>query len=115
MLRLTARHADQWNGWIIDRSRPAEVPALRIAVDEACAEVGRDPSTLERTLGIRVGSLGGTSRECSGTLTGPPEVLSETLRAFAREGISHIQILFEPASLASIEAFAPTLEILDRA
>ena len=115
MLRLAARHADQWNGWIIDRSRPGEVPALRTAVDEACAEVGRDPDTLQRTLGIRVDSLGGQSREGSGTLTGPPEELAESLRAFAREGISHIQILFEPSSLASIEAFAPTLEILDRA
>jgi len=83
-------------------------------VDEACTEVGRDPTTLERTLGIRVDSLGGTNREGSGILTGSPEMLAEALRAFAREGVSHIQIWFEPATLAGIEAFAPTLEILDR-
>jgi hypothetical protein len=47
-------------------------------------------------------------------LTGSPEVLAEALRAFAREGISHIQIAFEPMTLSSIEAFAPTLELLDR-
>jgi hypothetical protein len=50
----------------------------------------------------------------TGTLTGSPEVLAEALRAFAREGISHIQIAFEPMSLRSIEAFAPILELLDR-
>jgi hypothetical protein len=49
-----------------------------------------------------------------GTLTGSPEILADALRAFAREGISHIQISFEPMTLASIEAFAPTLELLDR-
>ena len=35
--------------------------------------------------------------------------------AFAQEGISHVQISFQPMTLASIEAFAPTLELLDRA
>lgn len=114
MLRLTIPHADQWNGWIIDRSRPEEVGPLRTLVDEACEEVGREPDTLVRTLGIRVDSLGGTNRQGSGTLTGSPEMLAEALRAFAREGISHIQLMFEPSTLASIEAFAPTLELLDR-
>ena len=56
-----------------------------------------------------------TNSPDSGTLTGAPELLADRLRAFAREGISHIQIVFQPMTLASIEAFAPTLELLDRA
>jgi len=115
MLRLAAEHADQWNGWIPDRSRVEEVAPLRSLVDAACAEVGRDPATLERTVTISVDPIARAGDSDSGTLTGSPEILAERLRAFAREGISHIQIAFQPMTLASIEAFAPTLELLDRA
>jgi len=114
MLRLTAQFADQWNGWIPDRSRVEEVAPLRRMVNEACAEVGRDPATLERTVTISVNPTEQQGGVDTGTLTGPPEILADVLRAFAREGISHIQIAFEPMTLASIEAFAPTLELLDR-
>lgn len=114
MLRLAARHADQWNGWIPDRSRIEEVAPLRRLVDDACEEVGRNPATLERTVTISVNPMEQRGSADTGTLAGSPEVLAEALRAFAREGISHIQISFEPMTLASIEAFAPTLELLDR-
>ncbi len=115
MLRLMARYADQWNGWLPGRSRVEEVAPLRALVDEACAEVGRDPATLERTLTISVNPAEQRDSADTGTLTGLPEVLAEKLRTFAQAGISHIQIVFEPMTLASIEAFAPTLEILDQA
>jgi probable F420-dependent oxidoreductase len=115
MLRLAARHADQWNGWIPDRSRVEEVAPLRSMVDKACDEVGRNPATLERTVTITVNPTEQRSSADTGTLTGSPEVLAEALRAFAREGISHIQISFEPMTLTSIEAFAPVLELLDHA
>jgi probable F420-dependent oxidoreductase len=114
MLRLTARHADQWNGWIPGRSRVEEVVPLRGLVDAACAEVGRAPASLERTLTISVHPAERKDNADTGTLTGSPEMLAEGLRAFAREGISHLQIVFQPMTLASIEAFAPTLELLDR-
>ncbi len=114
MLRLTARHAEQWNGFIPGRSRVEEVAPLRAKVDEACAEVGRDPATLERTLTISVNPTERRGSAESGTLTGSPEELAEGLRAFAREGISHLQVQLEPPTLASIEAFAPTLEVLRR-
>ena len=40
--------------------------------------------------------------------------MAETLRAFAREGISHVQLVLDPITLASLEEFAPVLERLDR-
>jgi alkanesulfonate monooxygenase SsuD/methylene tetrahydromethanopterin reductase-like flavin-dependent oxidoreductase (luciferase family) len=113
MLGLVARYADQWNVWY----KPAEelIP-LREAVDAACREVGRDPATLPRTATVRVNLLGRTGRQ-GGTidpLAGSPEQLAEGLRAYAGAGISHVQIIPDPSTLAGIEALAPTLEILDR-
>jgi hypothetical protein len=43
-----------------------------------------------------------------------PAELAETLHAFAREGISHVQLVLDPITRPSIEALARALTILDR-
>lgn len=113
MLRLTARYADMWNvDW---RNSPSLIPPYLADVDAACRDVGRDPKTLQRTLGIEVDMSGkppaaGDNPPMSGT----PEELAETIRAFAALGASHLQLLFTPNTIASLEAFAPVLAMLDR-
>ncbi|MDF3043298.1 MAG: class flavin-dependent oxidoreductase [Thermomicrobiales bacterium] len=46
---------------------------------------------------------------------GEPEEITDILLEFAREGISEIQLVLMPNTLEGIEAFAPILEMLDRA
>lgn len=46
MLRITARHAHEWNAW----GTPETTAPLVTRVETACAEVGRDPSTLHRSV-----------------------------------------------------------------
>jgi F420-dependent oxidoreductase-like protein len=46
MMRLTARHADMWNGI----GTPDELAEQSRRLDEACALEGRDPATLARTV-----------------------------------------------------------------
>ena len=116
MLELTARHADAWNAWFDKTGNRVEnVPALRDAVDAACAAVGRDPATLERTLAVNV-EVGphAPSTMSAPPLTGSPEELAAGLRAYAAAGIGHVQVWLEPNTPAGIAAFAPVLELLDR-
>jgi len=40
--------------------------------------------------------------------------LAETLRAYAREGIGHVQLVLDPITRESIEGFAAVLAELDR-
>ena len=40
--------------------------------------------------------------------------MAETLRGFAREGVSEVQVYLNPTSPAGVEAFAPVLAELDR-
>jgi hypothetical protein len=47
-------------------------------------------------------------------LEGPPEVLADGLRAYAREGIGHVQLVVDPITEASVAALVPVLELLDR-
>ena len=123
MLRLTARHADGWNAWGCNTA--AAVPALRERVDTACAAVGRDPATLERTVSVMVDLPGFAQVPRVPWVTdfragygppasGPPEELAGVLRGLAGEGIGHAQLLLEPNTVDGIEAFAPVLELLDR-
>jgi alkanesulfonate monooxygenase SsuD/methylene tetrahydromethanopterin reductase-like flavin-dependent oxidoreductase (luciferase family) len=114
MLELTARYADAWNGWVVGgRSHPDVVPPMRDAVDAACRAVGRDPATLERTLAIGV-ALGGRTIWGAQPVRGSPEAVAEALRAFAGEGIAHVQVFLNPATPEGIAEMATVLECLDR-
>ena len=122
MLRATMPHADSWNSWYNDfGNRPDGVGPLRDRVDETCRDVGRDPAEVERTVAVLVRLPGGTGRlqgdveqgKMPAVSSEPPE-LAETLRAFAAEGIGHIQLVVDPITKPSIEALARALDILDR-
>jgi alkanesulfonate monooxygenase SsuD/methylene tetrahydromethanopterin reductase-like flavin-dependent oxidoreductase (luciferase family) len=114
MMRLVAQHADRWNGWLVfGENRPDVVPPLREAVDAACVAHGRDPATLARSVAVGVALLGREDAE-DAPIRGEPEEIAATLCAFAREGITEMQLLLAPNTLAGIEAFAPVLELLDR-
>ena len=122
MLRIGMPHVDSWNVWFFDtNNRPDGVPPLRDLVDEACREVKRDPSEVERTVAVFVRLPSGVGRIQGDyappedpPLEGPPEVMAEALRAYAREGIAHVQLVIDPITIASVEALAPVLADLDR-
>jgi alkanesulfonate monooxygenase SsuD/methylene tetrahydromethanopterin reductase-like flavin-dependent oxidoreductase (luciferase family) len=116
MLRLAGRYADQWNSdW---RNRPENLIPLIAKVRAGCEAVGRDPATMVLTAGAQIDLPGHSEgrRDIDGLppVSGTPEELAEHLRAYARLGIAHVQILPEPNTAATIEALAPMLEALDR-
>jgi hypothetical protein len=40
--------------------------------------------------------------------------MAAVLRAYAAEGIGHVQLVLDPITLESIRAFAPVLDLLER-
>jgi len=121
MLGLAAAHADAWNAWFTKfGNRPEGVAELRDKVDAACASVGRDPATLERTAAVSV-QLGkgdvprrGGPEETAPPLRGSAEEIAFQLQAFAAEGVSHIQLVVDPITVKSIERLGDVIEALDR-
>ncbi|MFT4039457.1 MAG: LLM class flavin-dependent oxidoreductase [Thermomicrobiales bacterium] len=114
MLRLTAEYADIWNAWGLDTA--AQVTDAQAKVDAACAETGRDPETLARSCSVLIDLPGraGRPRETEPLHTSSPEEAAATLRGHAALGISHVQVVLDPNTLAGIEQFAPVLALLDR-
>jgi alkanesulfonate monooxygenase SsuD/methylene tetrahydromethanopterin reductase-like flavin-dependent oxidoreductase (luciferase family) len=121
MLRIAAPHVQAWNTWFADiDNRPDGVGRLRDVVDAACREVGRDPKDIERTVAVLVRFPDGTGRIQGDyakpqhtPLEGTPDEMADVLRAFAREGVGHVQLVIDPITRGSIEAFAPVLAKLE--
>jgi probable F420-dependent oxidoreductase len=122
MLEITMPYVDSWNAWYAwFNNKPEDLKPWLEKVDAACEKVGRDPAEIERTCAILVQLPDGAGRsvmhsEDAGTqpLRGEPEAMADALRKFADIGISHVQLVMDPITTESIEAFAPVLEILDR-
>ena len=120
MLALTVPYVDGWNAWFSwTGNRPEGVEPLQAKVDAACAAAGRQPRDVERTVAVLVRLPGATDgREADAVqqvtpLEGSPEQIADALRAYAREGVGHVQLVIDPITEGSLEALAPVLENLD--
>jgi alkanesulfonate monooxygenase SsuD/methylene tetrahydromethanopterin reductase-like flavin-dependent oxidoreductase (luciferase family) len=112
MLRLTARHADAWNtAWF---GAPDERLRERLGeLDAALAAEGRDPATLERTVGIEVrdpdtappAEQDGDDRAFDGSV----HELAEAFGAYDELGIGHLMVVLQPMTEASLERLALAL------
>ncbi|MHB8398963.1 MAG: LLM class flavin-dependent oxidoreductase [Candidatus Limnocylindrales bacterium] len=121
MLEIALPHVDAWNVWFSDTANhPSGVPALRERVDAACRAVGRDPAAVERTVAVLV-RLAGSSGRAQGDadavaspLEGSAAEIADELRAYAAEGIAHVQLVVDPITAGSIEWLGAVLDRLDR-
>jgi len=123
MLSITLPYVRYWNVWHTEtRNSPSGVGPLKDRIDAACARAGRDPATLQATVVVLVRMPGGKGRRqgdghletTPNPLMGPPEVVAEELRAYARTGIAEVQLVVDPITISSLEGLAPVLELLDR-
>ena len=96
VLRLTASWADAWNtAWF---GLPDERFAQRRAdLRAACDAVGRDPATLEVTVGVSVGEEGASS------LPLDADAVARALDAWRDEGVGHVQVSLGTADEAAVE------------
>ena len=120
LLEFTAPHIDAWNAWHDwFGNTPEGVRPLSAALDEACRAAGRDPAQVARTVTVLVQMAGGKGRRTELTQPTPPQrgtpdQLAELLKAYARAGVAHVQLVLDPITAASIAEFGQVLEVLDR-
>jgi alkanesulfonate monooxygenase SsuD/methylene tetrahydromethanopterin reductase-like flavin-dependent oxidoreductase (luciferase family) len=111
-LRVVARHADIWN--CPTRGDVAEFRAMSAELDAACAEVGRDPAEITRSVQLLV-----AGSEQAGGPAGPlpamfgPDAGRRAIAEFAAAGARHI-VLAPVSEVPSVrwladEIIAPAL------
>jgi probable F420-dependent oxidoreductase len=91
MLRLTANYADSWQtAWY---GHPDERFADRHRrLLAACEQEGRDPATMEVTVGVNVRESTGDPAQARGALALDADAIATGLAAWADAGAAHIQI-----------------------
>jgi probable F420-dependent oxidoreductase len=121
MLAIAMPHVDAWNGWYDwFGNTPDGLRPLMAAVDEACADAGRDPAAVERTVALHVrlpGSLGRKMADVRSApfrpIEGDATAIAASIAAFAQLGVRHVQLVLDPITEESIERLGPVLDILD--
>jgi alkanesulfonate monooxygenase SsuD/methylene tetrahydromethanopterin reductase-like flavin-dependent oxidoreductase (luciferase family) len=115
MLRLVAEHADAWNAaWLGPAS---QLEPRMTGLREALSAAGRDPATLDVTVGINVvlPELSDAPLEVGGNrLTGTPEELAEELRAYRVAGAAHLITALEPGTPEAVAQLGRAVALLRR-
>ena len=96
MLRITARHANEWNTWhapdLADRIQ---------ALAEACEKTGRDPATMPRSVNALI-DLDGSAPPSGRTLAGSAQQLIDQLGQYA--GLGFDEFILPDANLGATVA-----------
>jgi probable F420-dependent oxidoreductase len=111
MLQLVAQYADAWNtAWHTDT---AIVKERHEPLAQACAALGRDPATLEITVGTEIRL---NPREDDGSperaISGSSEEIARRLQDFARAGVSHLIVALDSVIPANIEQLGHIAELV---
>jgi probable F420-dependent oxidoreductase len=113
MRQLVAEYADAWNtAWLgtVDELAPRLAPLL-----ETLAESGRDPASLEVTVGVTVaapGMPGASPDAASGSaLRGGPEELAAGIRGYADAGVGHLICSLDPGTPEMVELLGRALAL----
>jgi probable F420-dependent oxidoreductase len=121
VLRAALPYATAWNGWYAwfgnDVERARELLAV---VDDACDDVGRDPTTVSRSVTVLVeapGSVGNTERakrwDDPPAVAGHPGEIAEALGRYAAIGIAEVQLVVDPITTGSVRWLGGMLASLD--
>jgi alkanesulfonate monooxygenase SsuD/methylene tetrahydromethanopterin reductase-like flavin-dependent oxidoreductase (luciferase family) len=112
--RHAARHADTWSCYIEERAHPDEVvPRLR-SFAQICAEIGRDPATVGRSVGVVVNPLQPAGWK-AGAISGTPHEIADAIRAFRDAGFTRVEMMPSPGTPEAFEALGEVLARLDAA
>jgi alkanesulfonate monooxygenase SsuD/methylene tetrahydromethanopterin reductase-like flavin-dependent oxidoreductase (luciferase family) len=120
MLRITAPHVDLWNSWYTGFDNdPDGLSPLLAMVDEACRQVGRDPTEIDRTAAVLVqmerggGRIAGSSERPDVTpITGSASDIAESLSRFEDAGITHVQVVLDPIDAVAVTEMGEVLSRL---
>lgn len=110
MLCLVARHADQWNAaWF---GRPNARYRQRVAdLHRALEAEGRDPATLEITVGLEIDNGDPADRTGAGEHLPPdPSAIADALSEWAAEGVGHVQLNSGPTDARLVDVFGDAVE-----
>jgi alkanesulfonate monooxygenase SsuD/methylene tetrahydromethanopterin reductase-like flavin-dependent oxidoreductase (luciferase family) len=113
-MRHAAELADIWSCYVEEPDYREELRRKLAAFNAACGEVGRDPESIGRSVGVDVAPLARSAAEAPPTtsILGTAEEIAEGLRELHAGGFSHLELIPTPHSMEAIEAMEHVLQLL---
>jgi alkanesulfonate monooxygenase SsuD/methylene tetrahydromethanopterin reductase-like flavin-dependent oxidoreductase (luciferase family) len=109
--RLAVQLADIYSCYVEALATPEEVGPHIESLEAACAELGRDPASIGRSVGVYALPL-----EPSGVrpsrLSGSAEEMADGIRAFRAAGFTQVELMYAPPTMAALDALAPVVEAI---
>jgi probable F420-dependent oxidoreductase len=114
MLAATLPHVDVWNTWFEWYGNTPEGFAERTsAIDEACEQAGRDPSTVERSACLLVRLDGATAERPDEPgvkpLTGDVAAIGDGIYAMGDAGADEVILVCDPITASSVATLGEAL------
>ncbi len=109
-MTAAVRHADIWSAFATTSSQPDAFRDMTHRLDQICEEVGRDPASIERSVGavVEVGTGGAAEELGFGVpITGSIDQITETVAGFRDVGVTRVEIMPWPPTLDSVEQLEP--------
>jgi alkanesulfonate monooxygenase SsuD/methylene tetrahydromethanopterin reductase-like flavin-dependent oxidoreductase (luciferase family) len=105
MMSLIANWADRWNSvWY---GLPTEeFRDERSNLENACAEIGREPNTIEVSVGVQVKDPRTIDRNDGENLVGRVDELAEAFAMWDEEGVDEVMCRLEPPSTGIVEVIS---------
>jgi len=112
--RHAARLADIWSCYATGDSPVEDLTARVPALEAACLDLGRDPATIGRSAGLMVAPLATGPYESvyGAAVTGPVEAIADTFRSIRDGGFTRLEFMFEPQTMAALDAMGRVLELI---
>jgi len=109
--RAAVRYADIYSCYVEERAVVDEVAPRLASMEAICAELGRDPSSIGRSVGVSVRPL-----EAAGfrpdIISGSPDEIAAAFRTFRDAGFTQLEIMFGPGTMEALEALAPVVDAI---
>jgi alkanesulfonate monooxygenase SsuD/methylene tetrahydromethanopterin reductase-like flavin-dependent oxidoreductase (luciferase family) len=109
--RAAARHADIYSCYVEERADVEEVRPRLASLDAICAEMGRDPVTLGRSVGVSVRPLDAVGVRPD-VISGSAEEMADAFRSFRDGGFTQLEIMLGPGTMEALDALAPVVELI---
>jgi alkanesulfonate monooxygenase SsuD/methylene tetrahydromethanopterin reductase-like flavin-dependent oxidoreductase (luciferase family) len=109
--RAAARHADIYSCYVEERADVDEVAPRLASLDAICAEIGRDPATIGRSVGVSVRPLDAAGLRPE-LISGSAGEIADAVRSFREAGFTQLEMIVGPGTVAALEALAPVVEQL---
>ena len=105
--RAAVRYADIYSCYV--EESVDELTARLASLEAICAELGRDPVTIGRSVGAWARPLEPAGFSAS-SLSGPAAAIAHGVRSMRAAGFNQVELMYLPGTMEALESLAPVVE-----